>query len=185
MTFGMALVSRILTGEEPCLRKVQYRRIYELPTDCELIKHKMNHELLVSKVIDRLTGEIYVNYRVEKEIEDIKLVGYIDILNVNPKLTTVYEVKTGKERDSHHVQLWMYMGCLNGARGVLKYTDEQYLYFPEDIPFYLWNLVSKRLKPLETNKLLPPVKGSHCSYCKYKWLCQHRIRNKKGVIPWI
>ena len=60
MTFGMALISRILTGEEPCLRKVQYSRMYEIPADSRLIKHKLNHELLISKVIDELNGEIYI-----------------------------------------------------------------------------------------------------------------------------
>lgn len=39
----------------------QYSRMYELPVDAELIKHKMNHELLVLKVINGLKGDIYVN----------------------------------------------------------------------------------------------------------------------------
>ncbi|MGD2246768.1 MAG: hypothetical protein PVF58_00055 [Candidatus Methanofastidiosia archaeon] len=180
MKIGISTVSRILTGEEPCLRKVQYGRMYELPVDASLIKHRMNHEMLVSKVIDRLNGEIYVNYRVEKEIEDITLIGYIDILNINTELKTVYEVKSGKEKDSHHVQLWMYMGCFGGARGVLKYTDTQHLYFPEDIPWYMWDLIIKRVEPLETNKVLPAVKGFHCSYCRYKSICQgyEKIHNR-------
>ena len=65
-------------------------------------------------------------YRVEKVLDDLTLVGYIDILDVNSVLKTVFEVKSGKEKDSHHVQLWIYMGCFDGARGILKYLDTRY-----------------------------------------------------------
>jgi len=174
MTIGMALVSRIITGEEPCLRKVQYSRMYELPMDAELIKHRMNHELLISKVINGLTGEIYVNYRIEKILGDITLVGYIDILNINNGGKTVFEVKSGKEKESHHVQLWLYMGCFTDIKGILRYPSTRYMYFTEDIPENLWELVIERLTPLQTKKLLLPVKGSHCVYCKFKGVCQRK-----------
>lgn len=171
MTIGMALVSRIMTGEEPCLRKVQYSRMYELPVDAELIKHRMNHELLISKVINGLTGDIYVNYRVEKVLGEIQLVGYIDIFNVNRKSKTVYEIKSGKEKESHHVQLWLYMGCFINAKGILRYPSTRYMYFTDDIPENLWEMVNGRLNPLQAKKLLLPVKGKHCKYCRYKPIC--------------
>lgn len=171
MTFRMALVSRILTGEEPCLRKVQYSRTYELPVDPRLIKHKLNHELLVSKVINELNGEIFVNYRVEKEIDDITLVGLIDVLNINSGGKTVIEVKSGKEKESHHVQLWLYMSCIDEAKGILRYPDTRYLYFAENIPENLWEIIIKKLNPLQTTKLLPTVKGYHCGFCMYKYMC--------------
>ena len=160
-----------MTGEEPCLRKVQYSRIYEVPAEARLIKHKMNHELLVSKVISGLNGEIYVNYRVEKDLGDIQLLGYIDILNINP-VKTVFEVKSGKEKDSHHVQLWLYMGCFDDASGILKYPDTRYLYFSDGIPENLWEIVTEKLNPLKTEKLLLPVKGEHCGYCRFRSMCQ-------------
>lgn len=175
MTIGMALVSRILTGEEPCLRKVQYSRMYELPVDAELIKHRINHELLISKVISGLTGEIYVNYRVEKVLGDITLIGNIDILNINSGLKTIFEVKSGKEKESHHVQLWLYMGCFPDAKGILRYPSTRYMYFTEDILENLWEMVIDRLNPLQTKKLLLPVKGSHCLYCKFKGTCQNTM----------
>ena len=172
MTFGMALVSRILTGEEPCLRKVQYSRRYEIPADARLIKHKLNHELLVSKVINELNGEIYVNYRVEKDLDDIQLLGYIDILNINCNTKTVYEIKSGKEKESHHVQLWLYMGCFTDARGILKYPDTRYLYFADEIPENLWEMAIEKLNPLKTARMLPPIRGEHCRYCKFRIYCQ-------------
>lgn len=175
MTIGMALVSRIMIGEEPCLRKVQYNRMYELPVDAELIKHRMNHESLISKVINGLTGDIYVNYRVEKILGEIQLVGYIDILNVNSGLKTIFEVKSGKERESHHAQLWLYMGCITGAKGILRYPSTRYVYFTKDIPENLWEMVIDRLTPLQTKKLLLPVKGSHCVFCGFKSICRKTI----------
>ncbi len=171
MTIGMALVSRILTGEEPCLRKAQYSRTYKLPTDARLIRHKLNHELLISKVINGLNGEIFVNYRVEKRLGDITLVGLIDVLNVNSGGKTVIEVKSGKEKDSHHVQLWIYMSCFDNAKGILKYPDTRYLYFNEDIPENLLEIVTEKLKPLQSTKLFPKVKGDHCAYCEFKGIC--------------
>ena len=176
MTIGMALVSRIMTGEEPCLRKVQYSRMYELPVDTELIKHRINHELLISKVIHGLTGEIYVNYHVKKILGEIQLVGYIDILNVNSGGKTIFEIKSGKEKESHHVQLWLYMGCFTDAKGILKYPNTRYMYFTEDIPENLWEIVVEKLNPLQTKKLLLPVKGSHCGFCWYKWICNMKAQ---------
>ena len=172
MTFGMALVSRIMTGEEPCLRKVQYSRMYEIPADAQLIKHKLNHELLVSKVINESNGDIYVNYRVEKVLWDIQLLGYVDILNINSGLKTVYEIKSGKEKESHHVQLWLYMGCFAEARGILKYHDTRYLYFSDEIPENLWEMVNEKLNPLRTDRMLSPVRGEHCQYCRFGVYCQ-------------
>ena len=174
MTIGMALVSRILTGEEPCLRKVQLSRRYKLPVDAKLIQYKMKHELLVSKVISELTGEIFVNQRVEKDLGDIKLLGYIDILNVNSELKTIIEIKSGKEKESHHVQLWLYMNCFKDSKGVLQYPETRYVYLKEDIPSDLWKTVSKRVNPLNS-KLLPPVKGDHCFYCQFKSICAKEV----------
>jgi CRISPR/Cas system-associated exonuclease Cas4 (RecB family) len=172
MKLGMAVVSRIVTGEEPCLRKIQHSRTYELPTDARLIKHKLKHEMLVSKVVSRLSGEIYVNYRVEKDLGDIQLAGYIDILNINGGLKTVIEMKSGKEKDSHHVQLFLYMNCLDDARGILKYPNARYLYFSEDIPENLWEIVKERLNPLLTSSILSPVRDGHCVYCRFRSICQ-------------
>ncbi len=105
--------------------------MYELPVDAKLIQHKINHELLMSKVISGLNGEIYVNYRVEKKLGRMKLIGYIDILNINSGSKTVIEVKSGKEKESHHVQLWMYMSCFSDVRGILRYPYTRYTYFGE------------------------------------------------------
>ena len=58
------MMSQILTGEEPCLRKVQLGRRYELPKDAKLIQYKIKHELLISRVISDLNGNIFVNWRV-------------------------------------------------------------------------------------------------------------------------
>ena len=176
MSIGMALVSRILTGEEPCLRKVQYSRTYKLPVDARVIRHRLNHELLISKVINRLNGEIFVNYRVEKNLGDITLVGLIDVLNVNSGGKTVIEVKSGREKESHHVQLWLYMDCIDGTKGILRYPDTRYLYFSEDIPKNLLEIVTEKLKPLQTTKLLPRINGDHCMYCEFGGLCQREAK---------
>jgi hypothetical protein len=66
-----------MTGEEPCLRKVQLSRQYSLPKDAKTIQYEMKHKLLISKVISdlqvisELSGEIFVDERAEKDFGDI------------------------------------------------------------------------------------------------------------------
>ena len=177
MIFGMALVSRILMGEEPCLRKVQFSKLHPLPTDPRLIQYKMNHELLASKVIHELTGEIRVNQWVSKTVNGITLNGIIDIVSITPDLTTIIEVKSGKEKESHHVQLWLYMMSYEAKRikGEIRYCNTKYTYLPHELPPNLWDYVYYRVRPLLTSELLPPVKGSHCSYCGYRNYCQQEV----------
>ena len=177
MSLGMALVSRILMGEEPCLRKIQFSKLYTLPTDPRLIQYKMNHELLASKVIRELTGEIRVNQWVSKTIYGITLNGIIDILSITPNLTTIIEVKSGKEKESHHVQLWLYMMSYDARRikGEIRYCNTKYTYLPHELPPNLWDYVYYRVRPLLTAELLPPVKGNHCRYCGYKKYCQKEV----------
>ncbi len=172
MRLGMALASRIVTGEEPCLRKVLYEIKEPLPVVAKAIQYKLEHELLVAKTIETLTGDIYVNEWVTRNVGGIQLNGKIDIVNVNNSETTVIEVKSGKERESHHVQLWMYMKCYEARRiiGELRYKDKVYTYTEDDIPLNFWNIVFQRTRPLLTGNA-PRIKGSHCRYCKLSELC--------------
>ncbi len=176
MRLGMALVSRIVTGEEPCLLKVLYEIKKPLPVDAKTIQYKLEHELLVTKTIETLKGNIYVNEWVTRNVGGIQLNGKIDIVNVNNGETTIIEVKSGKEKESHHVQLWMYMKCYEARRikGELRYKDKAYIYTEIDIPLNFWTIVFQRIRPLLT-KNLPTVKGSHCHYCKYSNLCHKEV----------
>jgi hypothetical protein len=130
-----------------------------------MIQYKMKHELLVSKVINELNRDIFVNMKVEKDLGDIKLLGYIDVLNINFVSKTVIEVKSGKEKEAHHVQLWLYMGCFDDTKGILQYPSTQYMYFIKDIPFDLWKIVLKRLNPLLSTKYC----GWHCMCGSSAW----------------
>ncbi len=172
MRLGMALASRIVTGEEPCLRKVLYEIQRPLPVDTKTIQYKLEHESLVAKTIEALKGDIYVNEWVTRNVGGIQLNGKIDIVNVNDGETTIIEVKSGKEREYHHVQLWMYMKCYEtrGIKGELRYKDKVYTYTEDDIPLNLWNIVFQRTIRLLTGNL-PAVKGSHCRYCEHEKLC--------------
>ena len=107
---------------------------------------------------------------------DIKLLGYIDILNVNSTVETIIEVKSGKEKESHHVQSWLYMNCFKDSKGVLQYPETRYMYLKEDILFDLWKTVLKRVNPLVSSKLLPLVKGDHCFYCQFKSICAKEVK---------
>lgn len=176
MRLGMALASRIVTGEEPCLRKVLYEIKKSLSVGARAIQYKLEHELLVAKTIETLKGEIYVNEWVTRNVSGIQLNGKIDIVNVNNGDTTIFEVKSGIERESHHIQLWLYLLSFEArnVRGRLLYKDKEYMYRETDIPLNLWNIVFQRTRPLLSENL-PPVKGSHCHYCKYNDLCQKEV----------
>ena len=92
-------------------------------------------------------------------------------------LTTIIEVKSGKEKESHHVQLWLYMMSYEARRikGEIRYCNVKYTYTMDELPPNLWDYVYYRVRPLLTSKLLPPVKGSHCRYCGYKKYCQKEV----------
>jgi CRISPR/Cas system-associated exonuclease Cas4 (RecB family) len=180
MKVGMAVVSRIVTGEEPCLRKVLYEIERPLPVDARVIQYKMEHELLVAKTIEGLAGDIYVNEWVTRNVGGIQVNGKIDIVSVDNGVTTIIEVKSGKEKESHHVQLWMYMSCSDGKRskGELRYNDATYRYRETDIPLNLWNVIFQMTRPLlRDNAIL--VKGDHCKYCRFKTNCNNQTGNEQ------
>lgn len=172
MRLGMALASRIVMGEEPCLRKVLYEIQRPLPVDAKAIQYKLEHESLVAKTIETLKGDIYVNEWVTRNVGGIQLNGKIDIVNVNNGETKVFEVKSGKERESHHVQLWMYMKCYEARKikGELRYKDREYTYGVTDIPLNFCSIIFQRTRPLLRTSL-PPIKGPHCRYCGYRNFC--------------
>lgn len=171
MRLGISLVSRIVTGEECCLRKVQFSRRYRLPVSKELIEYSIRHEYLVSQIVNRCKSEVIVNKWVELDLESVKLVGKIDVLLMRD-VPTIIEVKSGREKNSHHVQLWLYMlGYGNDVEGILKYPAEKYWYREEDIPTRLMDVVALRVRPLLNDTMLPPVRGDHCRYCGYHDLC--------------
>jgi CRISPR/Cas system-associated exonuclease Cas4 (RecB family) len=181
MNVGIALVSRVLTGEEPCLRKVQLSKQFKLPVDAQLIKHTINHENLVSKVLNKYGTEALVNTWVRKELTSITVVGKIDIVLLLDT-PVIIEVKSGKEKNSHHVQLWMYMDCYGTeVHGILRYSGARYLYETDDIPVDLWKTVEYRLNPLLCSDLLPPIRNGHCEYCGYKMICNKLYRGDTRV----
>ncbi|MGC1121833.1 MAG: hypothetical protein WBA22_12135 [Candidatus Methanofastidiosia archaeon] len=96
MRLGITLVSRIVTGEECCLRQVQYSRRYCLPVSKKLIEYSIRHEYLVSQIVNRCKSEVIVNKWVELDLEPVKLGGKTDILLMKD-VPTIIEVKSGKE----------------------------------------------------------------------------------------
>ncbi len=156
-----------MTGEEPCLRKVKYEIERPLPVDAKMIQYKLEHELLVSKTIETLTGDIYVNEWVTRNVGGIQLNGKIDIVNVSNGESKILEVKSGQKKEFHHVQLLMYMKCYEARniKGELVYKDKKFMYEENDIPLNFWITIFQRTRPLLSDNL-PPVKGSHCRYCR-------------------
>ncbi len=144
--------------------------------DAKALQYKLEHELLVTKTIETLKGNIYVNEWVSRNVGGIQLNGKIDIVNVNNGETTIIEVKSGKEKESHHIQLWMYMKCYEARKikGELRYKDRVYIYTEVDIPLNFWNIISQRIRPLLSENV-PLVKGSYCHYWGYSELCQREV----------
>lgn len=88
---------------------------------------------MVSKVINELNGEIFVNYEVEKVLKDVILKGKIDILSITSEVKTVYEIKAEKERDCHHVQLWLCGVCRNTLSKYWRKGLGKGVFFPPQI----------------------------------------------------
>ncbi len=88
----------------------------------------MNHEYLLSQIANKCGGEVIVNRWVEMDLGKVKLVGKMDILLLNDILVTI-EVKSGKEGESHHGQLFLYILSFNSeVEGVLRYDQSMWFY---------------------------------------------------------
>ena len=122
-------VSKLLVGENVCTWaawfKTHYERYDPVESDFDSAGWNMKHTEALMELADRLESEgleVFIenqnSFRVESGESGSVMAGKPDLVAVHPDdQSTVYDVKTGRELDSHEAQVKLYMYLLPRARG--------------------------------------------------------------------
>lgn len=138
-------ITRPLVGERSCLWapwfKTNNQGFEKMPSDFDSARWNMDHTDLMNELADRLEArghrlfiERQNEFKAESSTSGLVIHGRPDIIGVDPDgRATIYDVKTGRESDSHvaQVQLYMYLvpraqdGRWSGTTfdGALVYPD--------------------------------------------------------------
>ena len=122
-------VSKLLVGENVCTWatwfKTHYHRYVPVESDFDSAGCNVKHTEALMELPGRLESEGHEmsvenqnSFRLDHGEPGSVLAGKPDLVKVHPDgPTTVYDVKTGRELDSHVVQVKLYMYLLPRARG--------------------------------------------------------------------
>ena len=116
-------ITRPLVGERSCLWAPWFNTnnqgFEKAPSDFDSARWNMEHTDLMNELADRLDAQghrLFIErqneFKTESSTSGLVIHGRPDIIGVDPDgRTTIYDVKTGKESDSHiaQVQLYMYL----------------------------------------------------------------------------
>jgi len=194
----------IMSGDNPChwqawfLTKNQLRE--KQPSDFNLVAWKIDHSRMLADLTKGFSRKVGVLVRTEYELKQpfnefgATLAGKADCLCWDTSGLTVYDIKTGKERDSDQIQVMIYMWMLSKhsdftskkIRGEVVYTNRRQPIekLPDDFEDnlnYFVKLLCDREAPMKSA-------GSPCKFCAItKSDCPDRIENnqsnKRTVIP--
>lgn len=187
-SIGVRDLCKVMLGEEPCLWKIWYeiRHKDEKPTETSpaLIRWKMEHTSMLNKLSNDLRtkgGRLLAEEWVKLDVEGGRIIGRVDLIN-ETDIITIYDCKVGKERESDHLQMWLYLYMLindpryrgNELRGVLKYKGKDVEYDTSDIPENLPGYVEEYTRILLDDGQEPSKSpGNSCRFC---WIeCDERV----------
>ena len=108
------------------VRKTHYSNYEKPPPRTEFIKYRLDHSRMINELRkERLTkGEkVFVEEanRFSLEIKpNLTLDGKPDLIAIAEDKATVYECKSGAEKDSYQIQLMIYLYCLPRCFGRYK-----------------------------------------------------------------
>jgi CRISPR/Cas system-associated exonuclease Cas4 (RecB family) len=175
-------LSSIMSGDNPCKWqpwfKANYKMEKEQPSDFDLTSWKIKHTRLLTELSEELELVDGIELRIEEELKftfeetQTILAGKADCICKRSKIITIYECKTGKERESDKVQVMIYMWLLsNDPRtsnhtilGEVVYSDKRVRIAKLDESFesdllYFVKLLSRKKPPQKSP-------GSACKICK-------------------
>jgi hypothetical protein len=175
-------LSSLMTGENPCQWLPWFRANYQLqteqPSDFDLVSWKVSHTRMLTELGDDLEQRDGALIQTEVELkhyfEDYggTLAGKADCICREPGQITIFDCKTGKERDSDQAQVLIYMWLLSQnpqtadrtIRGEVVYSERRSVIeripesFENDMRFFIKLICSKK----------PPRRtpGNACRFCK-------------------
>jgi len=182
MNISISQISKLISGDEPCLFKHWYalrHKDIDKKEDLspELVKWKIRHNQIVSKIIEdvqKLGGEFKREKWVKLALsKDDILIGKADIIHENKENIHLYECKGGHPSSADAIQLLIYLYVLTKEefykgrelKGILGYKDYQKEYSISDIPEDIQELIDKYSKILLLDSEPPKYEGSGCRFC--------------------
>lgn len=118
-------LAKLVTGGEVCHLRFWYEKRHPEeapPPGPELAKWQMEHNMVVTKIVQGLQGG-----DVEREmwlsLDKPPIIGKTDVTHRLPGEIHIYEVKPGRQANSHPLQLGIYIymarkGAMEGVDGV-------------------------------------------------------------------
>ena len=122
-------IARYLVGEKSCQWaawfKTNNQGFDRVPSTFDSARWNMEHTDLLNELADRLEARgcrLYIErqneFKTESPNSGLVIHGRPDIIAVDPEgRTTIYDVKTGQESDSHVAQVQIYMYLVPKAKG--------------------------------------------------------------------
>jgi hypothetical protein len=115
-------LSKVMSGDQSCVWaswfKTHFKGYEKVPSDFDLAKWTVDHSRRVHELhAERRSAGEQVFLEGENEIRyewqgGLVVAGKPDLVAVSDSGTTVYDVKTGKERRADHIQVMLYMYLL-------------------------------------------------------------------------
>ena len=182
MNISISQISKLISGDDPCLFKYWYaiRHKDEAKKEdlsADLVQWRIRHNQVVSNIIgdvQKVGGEFKrEKWVVLKLSENDALVGKADIIHENDKSIHLYECKGGQPSSSDAIQLLIYLYVLTKEesykdkelKGILGYKDYQKEYSISDIPNKIQELIDEYSKILISDSEPQKYEGSSCRFC--------------------
>lgn len=174
---GVTTLAKLVTGEEACHLKPWYEKRHPEeapPPGPDLARWQMEHNLVVTKIIQGLQGG-----EVEREmwlsLEKPPIIGKTDVTHRLPGEIHIYEAKSGRQANSHPLQLLIYIymarkGAMEGADGAklvghLVYPNNEVVMGEADIHPNLVQMMETHIQAVLSDTPPRPVKNSACRWC--------------------
>ncbi len=183
MNISVTALSKLISGEEPCLFKHWYgvhnKEKDKHDLDKKWISWRMKHNDFVTKVSvelqdngGKLKREEWIRVPLS---EDNMLLGKVDLLQDLGSEIKIYEIKGGTSSSHAHImQILIYLDMFRKLKeyknkkilGILKYDNVEQEYTPSDIPEGFSEIISKNIKILLGKEKPAKIMGGGCKFCE-------------------
>ncbi len=174
---GVTTLAKLVTGEDVCHLKPWYEKRHPdeaPPPGPELARWQMEHNLVVTKIVQGLQGG-----DVEREmwlsLDKPPVIGKTDVTHRLPGEIHIYEAKSGRQANSHPLQLLIYLymarkGAMEGVDGTkltghLVYPDKEVVMRETDIHPNLEQMMEPHIQEVLSDSAPRPVRNPACRWC--------------------
>ncbi len=174
---GVTTLAKLVTGEDVCHLKPWYEKRHPdeaPPPGPELARWQMEHNLVVTKIVQGLQ-EGDVEREMWLSLDKPPVIGKTDVTHRLPGEIHIYEAKSGRQANSHPLQLLIYLymarkGAMEGVDGTkltghLVYPDKEVVMREADIHPNLEQMMEPHIQAVLSDSAPRPVKNPACRWC--------------------